>query len=220
MTWYDLSHDFEQGIPVPDWPGEKRQEFELVSYRVAVNSGTQNNLAMNLHCGTHVDAPSHYARDGKSMERVPFDYLTGETAVIDVEKQKLQAIALDDVKAHEKQMEGKKMVFLRTGWETRWKTKVYESEYPYLAPEVGEYFARRRIHAVGLDTPGPDAPIRSGQRKGDPLHITLLTSEVLIIENLTNLKSVVGKNLYVYAFPLRLRGATGSPLRVLARDLT
>ncbi|MEM3804326.1 MAG: cyclase family protein [Conexivisphaerales archaeon] len=218
IRWYDLSHDFEPNMPVPDWPGEKRQEFELISYRVSVNSGTQNNLSMNLHCGTHVDAPSHYVHGGKSIDEVAFDYLMGETIVIDVEKQELQSVTLSDILPFEKKMEGKKMVFLRTGWETKWKTKDYESKYPYLAPEVGEYFARKRIHAIGIDTPGPDAPIRSGQRKGDPLHINLLSNEVLIIENLTNLKNVIGRDLYVYAFPLKIRGATGSPLRVLARD--
>ncbi len=218
MTWYDLSHSFEPGIPIPDWPGEKRQEFDLVSYRVGVNTGTQNNLAMNLHCGTHVDAPSHYDHGGKSMEQVPFDYMTGETAVLDVEKKELEAVQLSDVTRYEGLMKGKKMVFLRTGWEAKWKTKEYESMYPYLAPEVGEYFVKKGVHAVGLDTPGPDAPIRSGHRKGDPLHISLLSNEVMIIENLTNLKSVLNRGVYVYAFPLKLRGATGSPLRVLAKD--
>ncbi len=219
MNWYDLTHDFEPGIPVPDWPGEKRQEFELSSYRVTVNSGTQQNLAMNLHCGTHVDAPLHYVLDGKPMEQVPFDYYVGETAVLDVEKKALEAVTLEEVKAQEKRLLGKKMVFLRTGWEEKWKTKEYETMYPYLAPELGEYFVGLKLHAIGLDTPGPDAPIRSGHRKGDPLHITLLGNEVLIIENLANLKTVIGKDLYVYAYPLRLRGGTGSPVRVVARDI-
>ena len=219
MTWYDLSHDFEPGIPVPDWPGEKRQEFELSAYHVTVNSGTQNNLAMNLHCGTHVDAPFHYDPKGRSIDQMPFDYLVGETAVLDVGKKALEAVTLDEVKAQEDRLRGKKMVFLRTSWEEKWKTKEYESLYPYLAPELGEYFAGLKLHAIGLDTPGPDAPIRSGHRKGDPLHISLLGKEVMIFENLANLRSVVGKDVYVYAYPIRLRGATGSPLRVLAKDM-
>src|SRR5512147_2401400 len=113
MNWYDLTHDFEPGIPVPDWPGEKRQEFELSAYRVTVNSGTQNNMALNLHCGTHVDAPHHYVLTGKPMEQVPFDYVIGETAVLDVEKGGLEAVTLEEVKAQEKRLLGKKMVFLR-----------------------------------------------------------------------------------------------------------
>jgi kynurenine formamidase len=218
MTWYDLTHPFESGMPVPDWPGEKRQEFELVTYRVSVNSGTQNNLHMNLHCGTHVDAPSHYAKNGRSIDQMPFDYLVGHTIIIDVKKQALSRVELEDVKRYDDSIRGKKMVFLRTGWETHWKTKKYESEYPFLAPELGEYFVEKKVHAIGLDTPGPDAPIRSGQRKGDPLHIKLLSNDVMIIENLANLERLVGKDVFVYAYPLIIKGATGSPLRVIATD--
>ncbi|MEM0118006.1 MAG: cyclase family protein, partial [Conexivisphaerales archaeon] len=176
MTWYDLTHPFENGMPVPDWPGEHRQEFELVTYNVSVNSGTQNNLHMNLHCGTHVDAPSHYDRAGRSIDQMPFDYLVGEAAVIDVKKDALGLVKLEEVEQFSDLIKGKKMVFLRTSWEEHWKTKEYETMYPYLAPELGEYFVEKKLHAIGLDTPGPDAPIRSGHRKGDPLHITLLSN--------------------------------------------
>ena len=218
MVWHDLTHDFEHGMPVPDWPGEKRHEFELSSFHVTVNSGTQNVLAMNLHCGTHVDAPSHYDPNGPSIDQMPFDYLVGETAVLDVRKNGLEAVTLEDVKAHEKQLQGKKIVILRTSWEEKWMTKEYETMYPYLAPELGPYFVSLKLHAIGLDTPGPDAPIRSGHRKGDPLHISLLGSKIMLLENLANLKSVVGKDVYLRTYPLRLKGATGSPLRVLAKD--
>lgn len=50
-----------------------------------------------------------------------------------------------------------------------------------------------------------------------PIHKILLTKEVLIIENLTNLKSLVGVQSFdVFAFPMKLH-AEAAPVRVVAR---
>ena len=64
-----------------------------------------------------------------------------------------------------------------------------------------------------------DAPLASGFRKVSPLHFTLLGNDVLIIENLANLKSVCGRVTYVYAVPIKIEGAYGAPARVLAKEL-
>jgi len=218
-AWLDLSHAFEERMPVPDWPGEHMQPFELVRYRVKVNTGLQNNLRMNLHCGTHVDAPSHYAEGRVDIDGVDFRRLMGECAVVDVEKGPLGQVTSDDLRRHEALIRGAPMVFLSTGWERMWKNEEYGSKYPFLTEDAGEFLVAVGVQVVGLDTPGPDAPIRSLHRKGDPLHWMLLGRDVLIIENLANLRPLVGKRVFVYAVPINIRGATGAPARVLARLL-
>lgn len=217
--WFDLSHPFEEGIPVPDWPGEEVQPFELIHYRVKVNTGLQNNLRMNLHCGTHVDAPSHYAHGQASIDGVDFRVLMGECVVVDVEKGPLGEVTDEDLRRHEALIRSAPRVFLSTGWERMWRRPEYGSKYPFLTEEAGEFLLQAGVKVVGLDTPGPDAPIRSPYRKGDPLHRLLLGRDVLIVENLTNLRPLVGQRVWVYAVPINIRGATGAPARVLARAL-
>ena len=70
-----------------------------------------------------------------------------------------------------------------------------------------------------MDTPGPDAGLASGFRKGSPLHFTLLGNDCLIIENLANLKAIAGRMTYVYALPIKIEGCYGAPARIVAKDL-
>ena len=215
-VFIDLSHNFEKGIPVPDWPGEHRQEFELDQYNVTVNSGTQNNLRMNLHCGTHVDAPFHYWKDGISVEKIPIETMIGKCYTVKLNKNALEGISEKELEPYLKNIKKGQMLFINTGWYKKWPTKEYETSYPFLLPDAGKLIAGLGISVLGLDTPGPDAPIRSGKRKGDPLHIELLSKNMPIIENLDNLDSISGMESTVYALPIKLTGSSGAPVRVVA----
>ena len=219
MEWLDLSHAFGEAIPIPDWPGEKPQNFELESYSVKVNSGLQQTMRLNLHCGTHVDAPSHYAHGHAHVDGVDFREWIGECSIIDVEKPPLGMVSADDLRPHEKLLRGARMAFLSTGWEKMWNTKDYGSKYPFLLPDAGQYLVDLGIKVIGLDTPGPDAPIASPYRKDDALHWIILRADRLIVENLTNLRPLVGTKVYVHAVPINIKGAGGSPARVIARKL-
>lgn len=219
MDWMDLSHAFGEAIPVPDWPGEKLQNFELESYSVKVNTGLQQTMRLNLHCGTHIDAPSHYAKGGAHVDGVDFRDLIGECVIVDVEKPPLGMVTAADLRPHEALLRSAPMAFLSTGWERMWNTGDYGSKYPFLTPDAGEYLLEVGTKVVGLDTPGPDAPIASPYRKDDKLHWLLLGRDVLVIENLTNLRPLVGTRVYVHAVPINIKGAGGSPARVIARKL-
>jgi len=64
---------------------------------------------------------------------------------------------------------------------------------------------------VGLDMCSPDRP-------PFPVHKILLGGEILIIENLTNMEALEGKNFTIYAFPIKLQ-IDGAPVRVVAEVL-
>ena len=212
----DLSHNFEKNMPVPDWPGENRQEFELIEYTVTVNSGTQNNLRMNLHCGTHIDAPYHYWKPGISVEKLPLEDMMGKCYTVSLHKNPLEEITANDLRPAVGNVAKGEMLFINTGWYKKWPTKEYETSYPYLSLEAGKLITKMGVSVLGLDTPGPDAPIRSGKRHGDPLHLELLSKGVPIIENLDNLDPISGKKVTVYAFPIKIAGSSGAPSRVVA----
>lgn len=217
--YIDLSHEFVNGMPVPDWPGEHRQEFELIEYNVTVNSGQQHNMHMNMHCGTHMDAPYHYYKEGFTVDKIPLESLAGVCNIVEIKKDALGRITADEVRSVTGNVKPGEMLFIRTSWEEKWGTKEYETLYPYFDPEAGKVITSLGVSLLGMDTPGPDAPIRSGHRKGDPLHHEILTKNIPMLENLGNLKSVVGKRLMVYAFPMKIVRSSGSPVRVVATEL-
>ena len=178
--------------------------------------GTQNNLRMNLHCGTHVDAPFHYWKEGMSVEKIPIETMIGRCYTIKLSKNALEGISEKDLEPHVKNIKRGQMLFINTGWYKKWPTKEYETSYPFLFPDAGKLIASLGVSVLGLDTPGPDAPIRSGKRKGDPLHIELLSKSMPIIENLDNLDPISGLESTVYALPIKLSGSSGAPVRVVA----
>ena len=217
--WHDLSWNFGPGMAIPEWPGQKNQEFTMTSFHMENTGGNQDFISMNLHCGTHVDAPGHYAPGGDPIEKVPFERWMGTCLAVDLERDPLTAIDVKDLEPYGSQMGKVAMFFVRTGADDMWGTADYCWKYPFFTPEAGEYMLEKGVKVLGMDTPGPDASLRSGFRKGSPLHHTLLGNNVLIIENLANLRSVCGRETFVYAFPIKIEGAFGAPARVLAREL-
>ncbi len=109
------------------------------------------------------------------------------------------------------------MVFISTMWEERWGIKQYEQECPFLTESAGKFLLDMGIKVIGIDTPSPDAPLRSPFRKGSPLHRILLTGGCYIIENLYNLKAARGMVFSVFALPLKIKDASGSPARVIGK---
>ena len=74
---------------------------------------------------------------------------------------------------------------------------------------------------VGVDTITPDLP--GAHRPADyhfPVHMRLLGAEVLIMENVgPGVAELVGRRVEVVAVPLPIRGADGSPVMALAREV-
>jgi kynurenine formamidase len=66
----------------------------------------------------------------------------------------------------------------------------------------------RRVKAIGIDWYSPD-------KEPYPIHRILLENRILILENLTNLSALQGKDFDLFAFPLKIQ-ADSSPVRAVA----
>ncbi|MFO0822825.1 MAG: cyclase family protein [Gemmataceae bacterium] len=113
------------------------------------------------------------------------------------------------------------VLLVRTGYAALW-----ENEPAYLdAAGVGKsgtlWAAERQVVAVGADNMAWDAPDERDPETGATLfaHVYLLPQKgIYIIENL-NLDALARDRVWEFAFvgiPLKLKGATGSPIRPLA----
>ena len=80
MKIFDISLTISPDLPI--WPGDTPLELELVD---SMDEGAHNNvsrLSTGVHIGTHVDAPHHFLNDGRTIEQLPLDVLTGPCYVI------------------------------------------------------------------------------------------------------------------------------------------
>ena len=83
---------------------------------------------------------------------------------------------------------------------------------PGLAASAAKYLASKRINLVGIDSPSIDL----GKDAKFSVHRILANSGILIVENLANLHKINSKKFHFIVAPLKLKNATGSPVRAIA----
>ena len=80
MKILDLTHLIEEAMPVyPETEPPKltpSNTFEQHGFRETL-------LTMGSHTGTHMDAPAHMLRDGKTLDQFPADKYIGTAYVLD-----------------------------------------------------------------------------------------------------------------------------------------
>ena len=102
-------------------------------------------------------------------------------------------------------------IVFRTDWDKYWGRPEYYVGYPFIDDEVAEYIITNRKKGIGLDNISLDPVGSLNYHKK-----VFKENEIVIIENLTNLKEV-GTDLFtLFALPLKYENADGSPIRAVA----
>jgi kynurenine formamidase len=232
-SWLDLTWDFDASTVY--WPTDDPFKHDTVSCGINAKGYFYSSFKYSAeeHGGTHFDAPLHFAQGGRSIEQITTDELTGRAIVIDISQQSAQnrdyMITPDDFLKWEKTngtIPDKSIVLLYTGFGNYWNdhekytgtTKsgtagVEELHFPGLGPDGASWLVKeRKIKAVGIDTPSIDY----GQSKDFQTHRFLCANNVTAYENIAHLDQVPAKGSYIVAAPMKIKGGSGSPLRLLA----
>ncbi|MDR2354998.1 MAG: cyclase family protein [Clostridiales Family XIII bacterium] len=166
-------------------------------------------IVMMSHLGTHIDAPLHYVKGGKTTAQVDLSRFCGKAV----------CIAADDfprageydigplLERNADRIQTGDILILRTGYEERVGTPEY-FKFPNFAENTGAALEARGIRGIGLDTP----TISLGNRA----HQEVLGREIAIIESLIHLAPLGGKRVFFSALPLKFEDGDGSPVRAVA----
>ena len=222
----DLSRPIETGMPV--YPGDPE-----VTLTPDASHGTDgyatSELRTGTHAGTHVDAPRHTLSEGATVDEFAPGRFAFDARLVDLRplepREAITAAALSDAVEgwNDTSDSGVDLLVLRTGWAARWGSDRYR-DHPYLT-EAAAAQCRDRGVGVGVDAFGPDptptaegtdAAPASDEPDGTPAHDVLLKEGLPIVENLRGLDRLPAR-FRLYAFPLRLRGGDGSPVRAVAK---
>lgn len=223
----DLSQEIYTGAPV--WPGHPPTEVTvvatheetLVDGRFTENySYTAEKVSFSTHGPTHVDSIMHIdpKPGAPSIDEIPLDWFYTEGICIDLShipprteytvediKQALAKYGLEIKKGD--------TVLLYSGHYVRtYGTPAWLTDYPGLSRAAAEY-----IYGAGAINIGQDAP--SHDRAGTtsyPAHQVCREMQTLNIENLGDLRPVVGKRFRFIGLPLKIRKGSGSPIRAVA----
>ena len=229
----DLSHDF--GADTIYWPTE--EGFVQERGPAGVGTGGYYYEAHRFrgaeHGGTHIDAPRHFHAGGETVEQIPLERLIGPGVAIDVvavcERDRDHAVDVADLAAWEAahgEIPRGAIVLLYTGFGARWPDRarylgtdargpeaVKQLHFPGLAPAAaGWLVSERQVRAVGIDS----ASIDNGPSTGFDAHRVLAEAGVPAFENLAALDALPASGFRVVALPMKIRGGSGAPLRIVA----
>ena len=231
--WIDLTYDFSDKTLY--WPTAKGFKLDT-AFNGVTPAGfyyEAYNYCAAEHGGTHLDAPVHFAKGKWTADQIPLDRLTGEAAVIDVRSNTLKnadyLISIADIETWEKTygtLPDDIIILFRTGYgvfypnakeylgtDERGADAVAKLHFPGIDPTAAEWLVKnRKIKAVGLDV----ASVDYGQSKDFKTHQILYEQNIPGFENVANLEELPVKGAFIVALPMKIKGGSGAPLRIVA----
>jgi len=232
--WIDLSYEFSnQTIYWPNNPVGFKLDTQFNGITPGGYYYSSNAFFSPEHGGTHLDAPVHFAAGKLSADQVSLEQLQGEAVVIDVTAKTTgnadYQITVDDVTAWEKEhgtIPASAIVLFRTGWgkfypdaatylgtAEKGEAATAKLHFPAIHPELAAWLIKnRKVKAVGVDTPSIDY----GQSKDFKTHQLLYAENIPGFENVANLDALPATGAYVIALPMKIKGGSGAPLRMMA----
>ena len=197
MKIYDISQEV---FSCEVYPGDPMPEKTTLK---SMQEGEVYNLtafSMCAHNGTHIDAPRHFIKDGKTVDEICLDAFVGMAYVAEHHGLVTGNDATEIIeKAKKQNLEASKRILIKGEVE--------------VSLEAAKVFASSDILLLGNEpqTVGPqNAPMA--------VHLTLLGANVILLEGI-RLSEVSEGVYFLNAAPLNLSGADGSPCRAVLIDL-
>lgn len=193
MKIYDISQEV---FSCKVYPGDPAPEKVTVC---SMDNGALYNLtkfSMCAHNGTHIDAPSHFIKNGGNVDDLPLEKTVGKCYVAevfeDIDKEGAQSIIL---RARSTDPESAKRIIIKGGG--------------VVTAEAAKVFAENGVDLVGVESQsvGPvEAPME--------VHLILLGAKTVLLEGLT-LQDVEEGEYFLFAAPINLGGCEGAPVRAI-----
>jgi len=207
--WIDISVSLRTGMV--HWPNDPPVCIEQVSDMSCGDKANLSKMDMSVHSGTHVDAPLHFIRDGKSVDAVPFDALIGKTRVIEIaERESISVKAL----AANRILRGERILFKTRNSEQKWAEKEFMPHFVYLSTEAAGYLAELGVKTVGVDY----LSVSGYGRNEVEVHQKLLEADIWVIEGLY-LGGVNPGNYHMICLPLNIYNGEGAPARAILKPI-
>lgn len=212
----DLSHPLEPGMP--SYPGLPVPKFHVVVAHD--NPATQGKYApgttfqvasyeLGGNTGTYLDAPFHRHRDGLDLRDLPLERMVNLPGIV-VEAAADGAIG---AAAFEGLSLAGAAVLVHTRWSERWAAgSEYFRSGPFLTRAACEHLVEQQPALIGIDC----ANIDDMQDACRPAHTVMLKAGIPIVEHLTNLNGLMGRQFRFFAAPPAIAGGTSFVVRAFA----
>lgn len=185
----DLTHTFTNMMPVHSY--DEPASLEKIR-TLKDNHYNDWRLCSGMHIGTHIDGPGHLTGSSTLLSDIPADRFVGPGHIIDARDKNIDASLLKNV-----ELKQHSIVLICSGSDKKFGTKEYFEHHPVLTKAFAQELIKNQVSMVGIDFFSPD-------RYPFEIHQLLFENDILIIENLTNLETLIGiQNFTVIALPLK-----------------
>lgn len=208
-TFIDISMPLSRQTPA--WPGSPGASTSLFRSQEAGEDANASLIEMDVHTGTHIDAPAHMLPGGPTMDRYALGAGIGEAIVADTGP----APAIDaETLAGLDLPEDCRRLLLQTSNSRRPELQhEFSPDYAALTLSGAEWIADRGIELVGIDY----VSIQLFSAPTETHHV-LFRAGVVILEGL-RLDAAEPGSYELLCLPLRLTGCEAAPARAVLRRL-
>ncbi|MBI6550508.1 cyclase family protein [Xenorhabdus lircayensis] len=226
--WVDLTHSFDKDSP--HFFMFKPAEFEILfDYK---DGFFTQQFTFPGQYGTHIDAPSHFVPDARTLDELELKELVLPLIVIDQSERAKQdpnfSLSKNDILRFEAEhgtIEAGTFVALRTDWSKRWpsqekmnnKDQQGNNQIPGWGTNVLKFlFEEREIKAIGHETFDTDSAKEFRRNNALFSEYYVLAQDTYQIELLANLDQVPTHGAVIFNIPAKPKNATGFPVRSFA----
>lgn len=209
---YELSQTIQHGMAI--YPGDPEPRINPAN--AAATPWRVSELRLGTHTGTHIDAPSHFYPDGKTIGQFSLDrFILPGIVVTVLDLHDDEPIGHEVFEGALTRVPKGGAVAVRTDWDRFWKVDRY-LRHPYLTTAAARFLTAAGVGLLAIDALSPDSTVQETSH----VHEILLGNDILIVENLTGLAQLRPDTIYQFSFlPLRLRALDGSPVRAVAWEI-
>ncbi|GIN95467.1 kynurenine formamidase [Siminovitchia terrae] len=202
----DISQPLTNDMAV--WPGDTPFNFKLSFTKEQTGSVNIGQITTSAHTGTHIDAPYHFDEQGKKVHELDINIYVGPARVVDVTG--CEMVGREELEHID--LEGIERLLLKTSGGR--DLNRFPEKFTVFRENIGLFLKEKGIRLLGTDGPSVDAV----DSKTMDAHHSLNDNGVYILENIV-LNEVEPDDYELIALPLSIKGADGSPVRAVLRQL-
>lgn len=203
MKIFDISWPLFNGMTAY----KDRHVVEIKATKTFEQDGVRESLiTFGSHSGTHIDAPAHFLKDGKSLEEINPLQCVGPATVIDMTHIE-RCITAEDLNVIS--LEPRKIVLFKTKNSELRVDERFDHDFIYVDATAAQWLVEHRVQAVGVDYLG----IERAQSEHETHHI-LLEHKIAIVEGL-RLAHVPAGEYFMWCLPLNIPGIDAVPARAV-----
>lgn len=203
--WIDISVPLKSGMV--HWPSDPAVTIKRRKDMDHGDSCNVSHLSMGSHTGTHMDAPLHFLKSGKSLDQMPLSATIGEARVIEIKDP--ESIKPQELAAH-KIRRGERILFKTKNSSRSWKSDEFDRDFVFVSQDAARYLAKLRVQTIGVDY----LSVGGFYKDGLETHQALLGAGVWVIEGL-NLSKVKAGSYELICLPLKILDSDGAPARAV-----